>query len=76
MVRMVVVVFVKAQNVAIVGGAASSVGEEGVGLGEEREVVSGVGIGAICVGMMSFGECVERSNESREKNGLVVSCKL
>lgn len=45
---------VKAQDIAVVGGAARSVGEDGVGLGDEGEVVSGVGVGAICVWVVRF----------------------
>lgn len=56
-----VLLVVKAQDVAVVGGAAGDVGEDGVGLGDEGEVVGGVGVGAICVGVVSLGERIEGS---------------
>lgn len=54
---MVAVVY--AENVAVVGGAAGCVGEDGVGLGEEGEGVRSVWVGGICIWMVSFGEGVE-----------------
>lgn len=57
----VVLLVVKAQDVAVVGGTAGGVGEDGVGFGDEGEGVGGVGVGAICVGVVSFGERIEGS---------------
>lgn len=67
-VRMLVV---KAQDIAIVGGAAGSVREDGVGLGDEGEVVSGVGVGAICVWVVRFRQCVKGPGKTLE-----ISCRL
>lgn len=53
------VAMVYAEDVAVVGGAAGCIGEDGVGLGEEGEGVRSVWVGGICVRMVSFGEGVE-----------------
>lgn len=45
---------VKAQDITIVCGAAGSVREDCVGLGDEGEVVSGVGVGSIGVWVVRF----------------------
>lgn len=55
LVRVVRMLVVKAQDVAIVGGAAGSVREDGVRFGDEGEVVSGVEVGSICVWVVSLG---------------------
>jgi hypothetical protein len=51
---------VEAEDIAIVGGAAWGVGEDGVGFGEEGEVVRGGWVVWVRIWMMYFGETVER----------------
>jgi hypothetical protein len=67
------VTVVHAEDVAVVGGAAGRVGEDGVGLGEEGEGVRGVWVGGIGVGMVGFGEGVEGPEELSVR---AVSCCL
>lgn len=62
-------VLVQAQDVAVVGCSARGVGEDGVGLGQEGEVVRGVWVGAVRVGVVRFGEGVEGS-----LNGVSLRC--
>lgn len=54
-------VLVQAEDVAVVGGAARRVGEDGVGLGEEGEGVGGRGVVGVYVRVVGFGEAVEGS---------------
>lgn len=53
--------FVEVQNLAVVGGAAICIGQNGVRFGEERKVVGSIGVGAICIGVVGFRERIERS---------------
>lgn len=58
-VLVLVMLLVEAEDVAVVGGAAGRVGEDGVGLGEEGEGVGGRGVGGVGVWVVDFGELVE-----------------
>lgn len=58
---MVLGVVVNTEDVTVVGCAAGFVGEDVVGFGDERKGVRGGWIGAIHVGVVGFGEGVERS---------------
>lgn len=55
----------EAEDVAVVGGAAWRVGEDGVGFGEEGEGGGGGGVVAVCVWVVDFGELVEGPRVAR-----------
>jgi hypothetical protein len=50
---------VEAEDIAIVSCATGRVGEDGIRLGYKGEVIGGVRVAAVGVGVVSFRECVE-----------------
>lgn len=61
------------EDVAVVGGTAGGIGENGIGLGEEGEGVRGVWVGRIGIRVVSLGEGVEGPNELSVRSSLLMS---